>query len=125
MIDHLSLGVRDLAAARKFYDAFLGPLGHGAAKADAAELAYGPGGTRAQFFLNPADPGATIPGARAHVAFSAPTRRAADEAFAAAMLGGARCVRACGPHPDISAGYYGAILLDPDGNKLEVVAAGP
>jgi catechol 2,3-dioxygenase-like lactoylglutathione lyase family enzyme len=27
MFDHLSLGVRDLSAARRFYDAFFAPLG--------------------------------------------------------------------------------------------------
>jgi hypothetical protein len=30
-------------------------------------------------------------------------------------------VRAAGAHPDIAADYYGAILFDPDGNKLEIV----
>ena len=31
-------------------------------------------------------------------------------------------VRVAGLHPDIAADYYGAVLLDPDGNKLEIVA---
>ena len=30
MFDHLSVGVRDLDQARRFYDAFLAPLGHAA-----------------------------------------------------------------------------------------------
>ena len=122
MIDHLSLGVRDLIAAKAFYDAFLEPLGHKAATNTEAELSYGPSGVQPQFFLYPVKAGEIAVGSRTHVAFTAPTEAAALEAFAAAMGNGASCVRVCGPHPDISDTYFGAILFDPDGNKLEVVA---
>ena len=44
MFDHLSLGVRDLDAARRFYDAFFAPLGASVSSASAKELAYGPDG---------------------------------------------------------------------------------
>jgi hypothetical protein len=33
-------------------------------------------------------------------------------------------VRAPGERPEISASYYGAIVLDPDGHKLELVLSG-
>ena len=45
-------------------------------------------------------------------------------AFAAARVFGVEFTRAAGPHPDIAPGYYGAVLFDPDGNKLELVRAG-
>jgi catechol 2,3-dioxygenase-like lactoylglutathione lyase family enzyme len=121
MFDHLSVGVRDLAAARTFYDAFLAPLGHARTHAGEAELGYGPSGSAAQFYLYPVS-GAQVAGLGTHIAFSAESRAAVDAAYAAALAGGATSVRPAGPHPDIAAGYYGAILFDPDGNKLEIVA---
>ncbi|WP_372786774.1 VOC family protein [Phenylobacterium sp.] len=121
MFDHLSVGVRDLSAARIFYDAFLAPLGHAANSVSAAELAYGPGGTAALFYLYPVS-GEQVVGLGTHIAFSADDRAAVDAAYAAALEGGATSVRPAGLHPDIAADYYGAILFDPDGNKLEIVA---
>ena len=121
MFDHLSVGVRDLTQARAFYDAFLEPLGHAATHASAAELGYGPGGVGAQLYLYPVA-GAQVAGLGTHIAFSADSRAAVDLAYAAALSRGATSVRPAGAHPDIAADYYGAILFDPDGNKLEIVA---
>ena len=121
MFDHLSVGVRDLAAARAFYDAFLAPLGHATTHASEAELGYGPDGEGAQFYLYPVS-GPQVAGLGTHIAFSAESRAAVDAAYAAGLASGATSVRPAGLHPDIAAGYYGAILLDPDGNKLEIVA---
>lgn len=122
MFDHLSVGVRDLAAARTFYDALLAPLGHAPAASTEAELAYGRVGGAAQFYLYPVS-GEQVAGLGTHIAFTADSRAAVDEAYAAALKGGAVSVRAAGLHPDISAGYYGAVLFDPDGNKLEILAS--
>ncbi|THD53719.1 VOC family protein [Phenylobacterium sp.] len=121
MFDHLSVGVRDLAAARAFYDAFLAPLGHSFTHANDAELGYGPVGLAAQLYLYPVA-GERVAGLGTHIAFSADSRAAVDAAYAAALGAGATSVRPAGLHPDIAAGYYGAILYDPDGNKLEIVA---
>lgn len=121
MFDHLSLGVRDLAAARRFYDAFFAPLGASLASEKAGEIAYGPGGAAGLFYLYPVE-GDRVAGLGAHLAFTAQTRAAVDAAYASAMAHGATTIRAAGPHPDIAAGYYGCVILDPDGNKLEIVA---
>ncbi|ATQ43161.1 VOC family protein [Caulobacter mirabilis] len=121
MFDHLSVGVRDLAAARRFYDAFFAPLGSANAWAAEAELAYGPGGTSRQFFLYPVT-GDQVHGLGTHIAFSADSRAAVDAAYAAALAHGATTIRAAGLHPDVAPDYYGAVVLDPDGNKLEIVA---
>jgi len=122
MFDHLSLGVRNLTKARRFYDALLGPLGHGVAKASETELAYGPGGRGAHFFLYPIARG-RVAGRGAHVAFGTVSREAVDRAYAGAIEAGAAAVRPAGAHPDLAPDYYGAVLLDPDGNRLEIVAA--
>ncbi len=121
MFDHLSVGVRDLDQARRFYDAFLAPLGHAASSATALELAYGPGGMGGQFYLYPVA-GERVAGLGTHIAFSADSRAAVDAAYAAALAAGAESVRAAGPHPDIAPDYYGCVLFDLDGNKLEIVA---
>ena len=121
MFDHLSVGVSDLDQARRFYDAFLAPLGHAASSATERELAYGPGGMGGQFYLYPVASG-QIAGQGTHIAFSADTRAAVDAAYAAALAAGAASVRAAGAHPDIAPDYYGCVLYDPDGNKLEIVA---
>lgn len=121
MFDHLSVGVRDLKSARTFYDAFFAPLGCANAWAAEAELAYGPGGQTRQFYLYPVE-GERVAGVGAHIAFTADSRAAVDAAYAAAVAHGAATVRPAGAHPDIAPDYYGAVLLDPDGNKLEVVA---
>jgi hypothetical protein len=41
MINHVSIGVRDLARAKRFYDAALKPLGYACLSEDAASLGYG------------------------------------------------------------------------------------
>jgi catechol 2,3-dioxygenase-like lactoylglutathione lyase family enzyme len=121
MFDHLSVGVRDLTQARAFYDAFLAPLGHAPTHASEAELGYGPDGMGAQFYLYPVT-GPQVAGLGTHIAFSAQSRGAVDAAYAAGLASGATSVRAAGRHPDIAPDYYGAILVDPDGNRLEIVA---
>jgi catechol 2,3-dioxygenase-like lactoylglutathione lyase family enzyme len=121
MFDHLSLGVRDLDAARRFYDAFFAPLGAAVSSVKAGEIAYGPGGEAALFYLYPVE-GDQVAGLGAHLAFTADSRVAVDAAYAAAMAHGATAIRAAGPHPDIAPTYYGCVILDPDGNKLEIVA---
>lgn len=121
MFDHLSLGVRDLSAARRFYDAFFAPLGVAASLATDKELAYGPGGVGGHLYLYPVQ-GAQVAGLGTHIAFTAGSRAEVDAAYAAAVAAGAEPVRPAGLHPDISADYYGCVLFDPDGNKLEIVA---
>jgi catechol 2,3-dioxygenase-like lactoylglutathione lyase family enzyme len=121
MFDHLSVGVRDLHAARRFYDALLGPLGCANVWAKETELAYGPDGVGGQFFLYPVS-GEQVAGLGTHIAFAAGNPAAVDAAFAAAVERGASVIRPAGWHRDIAPDYYGAVLLDPDGNKLEIVA---
>lgn len=114
MFDHLYVGVRDLEAGRRFYAAFLSPLGSALSSEKAGELGFGPGGLNNQFFLYPVS-GEQVGGLGTHIAFAADSRSAVDAAFAAAVAGGAVVVRS-------SPTYYGAVVFDPDGNKLEIVA---
>lgn len=121
MFDHMSIGVRDLTAAGAFYDAVFAPLGHTKTHAQANEIAYGPAGARL-FYLYPAA-GDRVAGQGTHIAFRAEDRAAVDAAYHAAMARGATSIRAAGLHADIAPDYYGAVVLDPDGHKIEIVVA--
>ncbi len=57
MIDHVSLGVNDLAAARAFYDAALKPLGLKRVSEFPGASGYGPGPDAAQFWIGVPDGG--------------------------------------------------------------------
>jgi catechol 2,3-dioxygenase-like lactoylglutathione lyase family enzyme len=129
MLNHASLGVRDLKRAAAFYDRMFEPMNVGQAsgvKDD--EVAFGPFGTPAEvcpFWLYQAAPDANTVGARSHVAFGVETRAALDRIGAIALKEGVEVFRKAGPHPDISPGYYGLILNDPEGHRIEFVALGP
>jgi len=119
MFDHLSLGVSDLAAAKRFYDALFAPLGAANSWSSEKDLAYGPDGQRLFWLYPVADE--RVAGLGTHIAFRADTPAQVDEAYQAALANGAASLRAAGLHPDIGPDYYGAIVLDPDGNKIEIV----
>ena len=122
MIDHLSLGVTDLARAISFYDAAFAPLGYARRVSTAREAAYGPEGAPT-FWLYPAEPGQSVVGAGTHIAIAGPDRMSVEAAHAAAIAAGGTSVRAPGLRPEISDNYFGAVVLDLDGHKLEFVAA--
>lgn len=123
IIAHLSVGVGDLAAARRFYDAVLGALGYGVV-ADAGEYGVAYGSAVAEFWIGPAFEGAPTPGNGVHVAFRAPDRAAVDRFYAAALAAGATDAGASGPRPHYDAAYYGAFVRDLDGNKIEAMLIG-
>ena len=56
-----------------------------------------------------------------HVGFGARTRELAAEFWRAGTAAGYRDERAPGPRPEYGGDYFGASLLDPDGNSAEAV----
>lgn len=121
MIDHLSIGTSDLRRAIRFYEPTFTSLGIALQHQTDAEVSFGPGSDRT-FWLYPSAAAAPMPGM--HIAFAAPSREAVDHAHAVACAHGGTSVRVPGRRPEISEEYYGAIVLDPDGHKLELVAPG-
>lgn len=134
MIDHLSLGVRDLARSGTFYDAVLAPLGYvRLADWDPSpehpwrSVAYGPPGSdpfgkRGEAPLNLEErPGATPGGAGFHLCFQAPDRNAVHEFHRIGIEQGARDYGAPGPREHYGPGYYASFLIDPDGWRIEAV----
>jgi catechol 2,3-dioxygenase-like lactoylglutathione lyase family enzyme len=122
MFNHLSFGVSDLDRASRFYDGVLGTLGYNRTLSTDRETAYGPG-TDMLFWLYPAETGKAVTASRMHLAFDAPSRSAVEAFVAAAVALGAVVVRPAGERPDISTDYFGAIVDDPDGHRIEVVVA--
>jgi catechol 2,3-dioxygenase-like lactoylglutathione lyase family enzyme len=128
MIDHLSLGVRDLAHSRIFYDAILAPLGYRRGSDHDDVSGYGlpdkhPLGEQALPFWIGAEPeGAALNG---HVCFLAPDRGAVDAFHKAALAAGARDNGAPGLRPHYHACYYAAFVIDPNRHRLEAVCHQP
>ena len=121
MISHVSLGVRDLARSGRFYDALFAPLKCSrSAAAKAGELAYGPNG-QGTFWLYEVGGDGSLASQGTHFAFAASDKAALHAAAEAASAEGASFTREAGPHPDLSPDYYGAVFLDPDGHRIELV----
>ncbi|MEO1199445.1 MAG: VOC family protein [Pseudomonadota bacterium] len=135
MIAHLSIGVRDLDAAVRFYNAVFAPLGYvsyGIVDGDPPHhpfrsCGFGPPGgdpwaigDATPFWLEER-PDAAPPTNGAHVCFSAPTRDQVHAFHAAGLQHGATDDGAPGPRPHYGEGYYAAFLIDPEGWKIEAV----
>jgi catechol 2,3-dioxygenase-like lactoylglutathione lyase family enzyme len=61
------------------------------------------------------------PTRRLHVGFVAPDREAVDAFWRAGLQAGASSDGEPGERPQYTPGYYGAFLVDPDGNSIEAV----
>ena len=123
MFDHISIGVRDLARAKRFYDAVLQPLGYGRLSEDAGTLGYGSG--KVALWIGVVDrPVPADEGSNLHFCFAAPSREAVDAFHAAAVLSGGRDNGAPGLRQAYGAGYYAAFAIDPDGYRLEAYCGG-
>jgi catechol 2,3-dioxygenase-like lactoylglutathione lyase family enzyme len=127
MIDHIGFAVSDLARSKAFYLKALAPLGVTAVMEVTPEQTGGGGGVgmgregKPYFWFSDRQP----VGSGLHVAFPAQTRAAVDAFYAAAMAAGGRDNGPPGPRPHYHANYYGAFVLDPDGNNIEAVCHTP
>ncbi|WP_299909138.1 VOC family protein [uncultured Paracoccus sp.] len=127
MIDHIGYPVSDLAASRAFYEQALAPLGISVIMEVTEEMTGGHGAHLGLgrdgnpfFWIGSGKPAAT----GVHLAFAAPDRATVDAVHAAALAAGGRDNGAPGLRPDYHPNYYGAFILDPDGNNIEAVFHG-
>jgi len=120
MIDHVSIGVRDLASATRFYEALLGTIG--LTKLEVRPATVGFGKKYPELWLNHrAAMDVVAPASGAHVCLRARSTEAVDAFHAAALLAGGSCDGAPGLRPRHGDGYYAAFIRDPDGNRIEAV----
>jgi len=121
MFSHVTIGANDMERARDFYDAVLGTLGHDRFTSGEHCTAYGKPDGDQVWVLRPFDGNAATVGNGMHIAFLAPDRAAVDAFHAAALANGGTDEGAPGPRPHYHAGYYGAYVRDPEGNKIQAV----
>jgi catechol 2,3-dioxygenase-like lactoylglutathione lyase family enzyme len=112
VFDHVTIRVSDREASERFYDTVLAMLGIEKTYADEQLVEWN------DFSLMAAEEG-TSPTRRLHAGFAAPSRAIVDEFGTEA---GYRDDGAPGPRPQYTESYYGAFLLDPDGNSVEAVS---
>jgi len=117
MFDHVTIRVSDRAAAERFYDAVLAPLDVGEGYSDADFAEWG------DFSLSTATEKRPVTRGL-HVAFAAASRERVDAFWHAGTAAGYRDDGAPGLRPQYRDDYYGAFLLDPDGNSVEAVHHG-
>lgn len=120
MIDHASIGVRDLAAAAAFYEKVLATIG--LRKLVVREDTVGFGKRYPEFWLNarPAmNPVAEDCGG--HLCLRARACDQVDAFHEAALESGATDGGAPGLRPEYSDAYYAAFISDVDGHRIEVV----
>jgi catechol 2,3-dioxygenase-like lactoylglutathione lyase family enzyme len=116
VFDHLSLPVRDLRAARRFYQAALGAIGM-KINLDVGD-AFGMGSRTEKIFWLGRDRKAAGGG---HYAFRVDHREEVDAFHAAALASGGTDNGPPGPRPDYGPNYYAAFVKDPEKNNIEVV----
>ena len=116
-LDHVGLDVSDYETSKAFYEKVLAPLGMQLLMEPVADVG-GFGDDFPFFWIGKRDRG---PDSGVHVAFTAENRETVDAFHAAALEAGATDNGGPGLreiyHPD----YYGAFVLDPDGNNVEAV----
>lgn len=125
MLHHVSVGVMDVERAALFYDAVLGALGYKRVVEYLPHaLAYGE--TTPVFWVGlPHDQKSASAGNGAHIGFSARNKDAVHKFHAAALKHGGADNGAPGPRPDYGSDYYGAFVIDIDGNKIEATVHNP
>jgi catechol 2,3-dioxygenase-like lactoylglutathione lyase family enzyme len=117
LIDHVHLRAKDLEATKRFYRAVLGALEKPISADDEHHLACD------ELWIDALGQDAKS-ATHVHLAFQAKDRAAVSRFHAAGLAAGGRDNGAPGErsyHP----GYFGAFLLDPDGNNVEAVHHGP
>jgi catechol 2,3-dioxygenase-like lactoylglutathione lyase family enzyme len=116
VLDHITVDVRDLKAARAFYTAALRPLGM-KINLDFSS-AFGMGSGKENIFWLARDRKAS---GRGHYAFRVEHREEVDAFHAAALAAGGKDHGPPGPRPDYGPSYYAAFVKDGEGNNIEVV----
>ena len=130
MLDHTGIVVTDLAKARRFYDAVAAALG--LATHPNSEESFLLGRSKEMpipyLWIGTLIPSYWVEGSRPginqmHVAFTADSEKQVHAFYQAALAAGGTDNGAPGPREGAE-NYYGAFVLDPDGNNIEACCRG-
>jgi catechol 2,3-dioxygenase-like lactoylglutathione lyase family enzyme len=114
VIDHVWLRVSDIAASAAFYATVGRVAGHQVVEVSPAHVEVkGASGSVALV--------SGTPSRNVHMAFPADDDATVDAFHAVATAAGHPSNGEPGERPEYHAGYYGAFVLDPDGNNIELV----
>lgn len=118
MLNHVSIGARDIARAKRFYDAALAPLGYRCLSDSPTSLGYGRDSVA--FWINQTDrPVPADAASGLHFCFDAPDRASVEAFHAAATKHGGKDNGAAGVREDYDPHYFAAFAIDPDGYRVE------
>lgn len=120
MIDHTSIGVKDLESAGKFYEAVLSTIGLSKLVEKTGTIGFGK--KYAEFWLNHRpDLMRSNEDSGVHIAIRARSTESVNTFYSTAIKLGATCEGKPGFRPEYSDSYYAAFIRDLDGNKIEAV----
>lgn len=126
MIDHMTYRVKNIATTKTFFSECLSPLGYRLAYEGSPEgtkiLGFESAGKIDTWFVETDESKTTR---KAHLAWLAPSRAAVDGFYQRALAAGGKCNGKPGPRPHYHEHYYGAFVIDPDGNNIEAVCHSP
>lgn len=116
MIDHVTIRVKNLEVTKKFYLEALKPLGYTLLHGDNEFIGFGKNGKADTWFtINKPTSGPV------HISWKADSKEVVDEFYKVAIAAGGIDNGAPGTRAEYHADYYGAFVLDPDGNNIEAV----
>jgi catechol 2,3-dioxygenase-like lactoylglutathione lyase family enzyme len=120
MIDHVSVGVRDLERAARFYEATLATLGLSRLVTRPATIGFGK--SYPEFWINLRTGMSAVPHeSGTHICLRAKSPAEVDAFHAAALAAGGASDGGPGLRPHDRVRYYAAFVIDPDGNRIEAV----
>ncbi len=122
MLFDLTLGAHDLKTSGAFYDKVLAPLGYVQLKEDGSEFGYGPkGGETCLWIVKPHNKLPATFGNGTMLALHAPSRKAVDAFYEAALAAGGYDEGKPGIRGGGESNWYACYVRDPSGNKLSAV----
>jgi len=120
VIDHVTLNVADIDGAKAFYEAALAPVGYELAMDFVGGAGFAADGKPDFFLAERGEPSSPV-----HVAFKAADRQAVEAFHQAALAAGGRDNGPPGIRRVYHEHYYGAYVLDLEGNNVEAVTHDP
>jgi catechol 2,3-dioxygenase-like lactoylglutathione lyase family enzyme len=122
MLDHVGFSVSDYELSKAFYAQALAPLGLEMLLEPLPNVGGFGEGQKPFFWI---DGRGSAPQTRIHVAFLADSRATVEAFHAAALAAGGTDNGGPGVRAIYHPNYYGAYVLDPDGNNVEAVCHTP